>query len=95
MLASILGHASVTRANLAQALRAYEHVRLPFANHVLSASSNAGKLCQLRSAHGDNEATLAPAIQGQWGWVDSEDPAAQLERALDWMNAQTGEVGSQ
>lgn len=89
MLSSILGHPSVTRANLSQALKAYEHVRLPFANHVLNASNNAGKLCQLRSVHGDNETTLAPAIQGQWGWVDSEDPAAQLDRALGWMTSQS------
>ena len=85
VLASILGDPSVTRDNLPLALKAYEHVRLPFANHILEASANAGKLCQLRSEHRDNEETLAPALQGQWGWVGSEDPQDQFLRALRWM----------
>lgn len=85
MLAGILGDPSVTRENLPQALKAYEHVRLPFANHVLKASSNAGRICQLRSAEGTDETKVALAMQNQWGWVDSEDPQAQLQRALEWM----------
>lgn len=93
MLSSILGHPSVTLANLPQALKAYEHVRLPFANHILNASNNAGKLCQLRSIHRENEETLAPAFQGQWGWVDSEDPETQFQRALRWMNSENRQDG--
>lgn len=93
-LASILGHPSVTVETLPQALKAYDHVRLPFANHVLEASNNAGKLCQLRSVYGTDEPRVAAAIQNQWGWVDSEDPEAQLERALECLN-EAIEMGAQ
>ena len=86
ILASILGHPSVTADYLPQALKAYEHVRLPFANHILEASNTAGKLCQLRSVYGTDELRVAAAMQSQWGWVDSEDPEAQLERALKWLD---------
>lgn len=85
ILAGILGHHSVTKANLVEALRAYSHVRLPFANRIIAGSRNAGALYELRSPHGDDYSNLAPAIQNQWDWVDSEDPVAQLERALRWM----------
>lgn len=85
ILAGILGDSSVTLDNLPRALKAYEHVRLPFANHVIESSSDTGKIYQLRSAYGDDEPKVASAIQKQWDWVDSEDPQAQLERALKWM----------
>jgi salicylate hydroxylase len=91
VLAGILGHSSVTLENLPEALRAYEHVRLPFVNDIIDKSRTAGALYELRSAHGDNYAALAPAIQNQWSWVESEDPTAQLERAVLWMTDQRGE----
>ena len=40
---------------------------------------------ELRSMHGDNYESLALAIQNQWGWVESEDVQAQLDRAISWM----------
>jgi salicylate hydroxylase len=86
ILASILGDASVTHDSLPDALRAYEHVRRPFANHVLEASTHAGRLCELRGGPRDDEVALAPALQNQWGWVGGEDPNEQLERALRWMH---------
>ena len=85
ILAGILSHRSVTLENLPEALKAYEHVRLPFVNDIVERSRNAGALYELRSVHGDNYTTLGQAIDNQWPWVESEDPAAQLERALDWM----------
>ena len=54
----------------------------------MNGSRNAGAFYQLRSPHGDDYSKLAPAIQNQWDWVDDEDPAFQLERALRWMNDQ-------
>ena len=92
ILAGILGHPSVHLENLAEALRAYEHVRLPFANDIVERSRTAGAMYELRSVHGDNYASLGPAIQGQWSWVESEDPAAQIERAIRWMTEQGGDT---
>ena len=85
ILAGILGHHTVTSSNLPEALKAYEHVRLPFANHVMQRSRAAGALYELRSGHGNDYAALGSAIDNQWSWVESEDPAAELERAIRWM----------
>ncbi|EKM54255.1 uncharacterized protein PHACADRAFT_146035 [Phanerochaete carnosa HHB-10118-sp] len=91
ILAGLLGHLSVTKNNLEEALRAYDHVRVPFANRVIEGSRNAGAMYELRSSHGNDYSTLAPAIQNQWDWVESESLIAQLERALRWM-AMDGQV---
>ncbi|GJE94484.1 FAD/NAD(P)-binding domain-containing protein [Phanerochaete sordida] len=85
ILAGLLGDPSVTKNNLTDALEAYNHVRVPFANKIIGTSRHAGAMYELRSAHGDDYSTLAPAIQNQWDWVDGEDVLAQLERALKWM----------
>lgn len=88
ILANLLGHPSATKETLRVTLLAYEHVRLPFANKVIEGSRNAGAMYELRSPHRDNYSTLGPAIQNQWGWVEQEDPEAQLRRAIGWMKTE-------
>ena len=86
ILAALLGHHSATKKNIPQVLEAYDHVRRPFANYTIEGSKYAGALYELRSDHGDDYATLAPAIQDQFMWVESEGILAQIDRALKWMS---------
>ena len=85
ILAGVLSHPSVTRKNLQRALKAYEYVRLPFANNVARTSAEAGALYELRGQPKDDYSKLIPALDGLWAWVGSEDPEEQLQRAIKWM----------
>ena len=80
----------MTKDNIHDALRAYEHVRKPFVTNVLKSSTEVGELCQLRSEYGGDEDALVPALKRQWDWVFGEDAKDQASRALKWMNEQQG-----
>ncbi|KIP05116.1 hypothetical protein PHLGIDRAFT_108689 [Phlebiopsis gigantea 11061_1 CR5-6] len=82
VLARILGHPSTTRKNLCEALKAYEHVRLPFTNDVARQSAEAGAVSELRGSTGDDYARFAHSLRGLWTWVGGEDPEAQVQRAI-------------
>lgn len=84
MLAGILGHPSTTRETLALALRAYEHVRLPFANHVLRGSFSSGRMYEFWHEIADHD-ELGAAITKQWDWVKGTSPEEQVKTALQWM----------
>lgn len=85
MLSEILAHPSTTRETLSRALEAYDHVRVPFSNHVLHGSHSSGKMYEFWHEVGADYDALRPAIAHQWDWVDTEGPEQQLERALRWM----------
>lgn len=84
MLARLLGHQSTTVATLEQALLAYEHVRLPLANHVLRGSYQSGAMYEFNGALGNDLPSLGPAIEQQWGWLTRSDVIREAERAIDW-----------
>jgi len=85
ILASILGHALTTKTTLSQALAAYEHIRLPLANHVLRESRNSGLMYEFNSEYRDNYDTLGPAIQAQWDWLGQTSPQDEVNRGLQYM----------
>lgn len=85
ILSGLLSDPSVNRDNLPLALKAYEHVRQPFAANVARTSAEAGALYELRGQPGDDYSQLVPALRELWAWVDSEDPDAQLQRAIKWV----------
>ncbi|KAF9070110.1 FAD/NAD-binding domain-containing protein [Rhodocollybia butyracea] len=83
ILASLLEQVSKEtlpiQSTLPCALKAYEVIRLPFANHVLQGSYDSGLMYEFDNAeYGDNYEVLGPAIEKQWHWV--EDPSPQVER---------------
>ncbi|KAL0956347.1 hypothetical protein HGRIS_002497 [Hohenbuehelia grisea] len=88
VLASLLGRCHDTD-NLDSALKAYEHVRLPLATHVLNGSRMSGKMYEFDSQHGSDYATLGPAIQGQWDWINWSSPEEDVQRAVDYLKRDT------
>ncbi|KAJ3551438.1 hypothetical protein NM688_g4703 [Phlebia brevispora] len=84
VLAGILGHPSTTPANLHLALKAYEHVRLPLAKHVMEQSRLQGMIYHLQSEYGDDYEVLRTVADKQYDWVRGPDPHLELERALRW-----------
>lgn len=82
MLAGLLGHPSVTKANLTRALKAYERVRLPFVKDVMEASARAGAIYELRDAQGNDYDTFVQSLHEMWQWVGTDDPQDQLKRAV-------------
>ena len=77
----------MNRENLAQALKAYEYIRLPVATHVMTVSAKAGELYEMRSGltGSDDYTSWVPQLEALWQWAGGEDLKAQLDRALLWM----------
>lgn len=67
------------------ALKAYEHIRLPFAKHVLQGSYESGLMYEFDKAeYGDNYGVLGGAIEKQWHWVEDPSPEVERLRALEF-----------
>lgn len=63
-------------------LDAYEAVRLPMANSILTGSYEAGKMYEFDSKYGDDYETLGPALQHLWDWIDRTSLEEELDSAL-------------
>ncbi|KAF8485624.1 FAD/NAD-P-binding domain-containing protein [Gautieria morchelliformis] len=87
ILAELLGHSRTTKETLASALKAYEHIRLPMATHVLQGSRNSGRMYEFNGPHGEEYDVLGPAIQKQWDWIHASTPEEDAERAIAWMES--------
>ena len=80
----------MTRANLPQALKAYEYIRLPAATHVMTVSAETGELYEMRSdLPEDNYSTWISQLEHLWQWAGGEDLKDQLDRGLLWMSTPT------
>lgn len=93
VLATLLGNSKTTTDTLALALKAYEHIRLPMASHVLQGSQDSGRMYEFNGPQGEDYATLGPAIQRQWDWIWASSPEEDAERAVAWMQSEL-EVGN-
>lgn len=82
MLARVLGHHSTSATTLAQALLAYEHVRLPLANRVLRGSYDSGVMYEFNGVQGDDLLALGPAIERQWSWLTETTVIGEAERVI-------------
>ncbi|KAJ3989844.1 FAD/NAD-P-binding domain-containing protein [Lentinula detonsa] len=82
ILAALLEHA--TQETIPFALEAYQHVRLPFANHVLKGSYDSGLMYEFNSEYGEDYKKLGPVIEKQWDWVEEPDPEKERLRALQY-----------
>ncbi|KAJ3999660.1 FAD/NAD-P-binding domain-containing protein [Lentinula boryana] len=82
ILAALLEHA--THETIPFALEAYQHVRLPFANHVLKGSYDSGLMYEFNSEYGEDYKNLGPVIEKQWDWVEEPDPEKERLRALQY-----------
>ncbi|KAF8586521.1 FAD/NAD-binding domain-containing protein [Ramaria rubella] len=87
ILAGILGSPNTTKQALTTALRAYEHIRLPMASHVLQGSRDSGRMYEFNGPQGTEYEVLGPAIQKQWDWVNVSTPEEDVARALAWMQS--------
>jgi len=83
VLAQILGSPLASRDTLFEALKAYEHVRLPIANHVLEGSRESGQMYEFDSSLGCDYERLGPAIQQQWDWVWASQPGEDAQRGIN------------
>ncbi|KIP05117.1 hypothetical protein PHLGIDRAFT_168146 [Phlebiopsis gigantea 11061_1 CR5-6] len=83
VLAALLSHSSVTQANLSQALKAYERVRLPIAQHVMAVSAATGELYEMRNGlNGDGYSAWISELKTLWRWVAGEDLKTEINKAL-------------
>ena len=82
------------KKNIPLALKAYEHIRLPFATDVMTRSGKTGALYEFRSPEAYDDAAWVPELEKQFEWVYGEDPVDQLAEAIRWMGEQpSGSVG--
>lgn len=90
MLGRLLTHKLTHRGNVADALKTYEEVRLPFANSIVQRSQNIGRYYGLQcvsvdgsvTAHGSPEELdyVRKSIEDAWEW--------QSESAWVWGDAE-------
>ncbi|KJA20765.1 hypothetical protein HYPSUDRAFT_141882 [Hypholoma sublateritium FD-334 SS-4] len=82
--AFVLGNllAEAPRDQVLRYLGAYEAVRLPAANGVLTGSYESGMMYEFDSEYGDKYETLGPAIAAQWAWIDQVPLDEELASAL-------------
>ncbi|PSR73282.1 hypothetical protein PHLCEN_2v10860 [Hermanssonia centrifuga] len=85
ILGSLLGHPSTTLDTLPHALKAYEHVRLPLANNVLTCSRDAGLIYDFRSECGDDYEAIGATLSHAWDWMGEDGVEEQLQKALSNM----------
>ncbi|KAI5123693.1 hypothetical protein M0805_001721 [Coniferiporia weirii] len=96
VLAGILCNPLTTKSSLPDALRAYEHVRLPMANGVLTGSRDSGLMYEFNyPGLGEDYAQLGPAIQKQWDWVWASHPDEDVARGLAFLEASLNGVKTQ
>lgn len=70
-------------------LDAYQAIRLPAANSVLTGSYESGMMYEFDSEYGDDYEVLGPAIQAQWAWIDQPSLEDELESALRFAHQAT------
>lgn len=66
------------------ALKAYQHIRLPLANHVLIGSKESGCMYEFNGPDGENYERLGENIQKQWDWIWETDPNEDASRGIQW-----------
>ncbi|GBE85786.1 6-methylsalicylic acid decarboxylase atA [Sparassis crispa] len=86
ILASLLGHPSVTRATVHRALQAYDAIRRPFAQEVQRRSRSTGMLCDLSGPEfeglTEEQSTSGTAVSSE----ELIDISKAVDRMMDWMN---------
>ncbi|KAL6310424.1 FAD/NAD-P-binding domain-containing protein [Sparassis latifolia] len=85
VLAELLGHQSTTLSTLPFTLKAYQHVRLPLANRVLTSSSESGRMYEFWGTFGDDLQRVGRMIERQWDWLTETTPEGEAQRAVVWM----------
>ena len=80
----VLGHllAEAPRDQVLRYLEAYEAIRLPVGNGVLTGSYESGMMYEFNSEYSDKYETLGPAIAAQWAWIDRVSLDEELTSAL-------------
>lgn len=77
--------AKVTPDSLSRALEAYQAVRMPAANTILTGSYDSGMMYEFNGVDGVEYGKLGEAIQWEWKWIDEtsveEDLAVGVELA--------------
>lgn len=83
ILSQLLAHPSTTKETLHLALKSYEYVRAPMANHVLKESRTNGTMYEF-DAQGleDDYPSLGDAIERQFAWIGSSSPRDEAKRAI-------------
>ena len=81
-MACLLGDPSVTSGTVLHALKAYEAIRLPFANARVAGSRTNGMMYEFNSEYGNNLSTLGPAIEAQWDWLQETSLEEEVGAAI-------------
>ncbi|KAF8895691.1 hypothetical protein CPB84DRAFT_1731713 [Gymnopilus junonius] len=80
ILSHLLGKAK--KENLCRFFDAYQALRLPAANRVLTGSYESGMMYEFNGSYSDNYAKLGPAIHAQWNWIDETSLESDLAAVL-------------
>jgi salicylate hydroxylase len=72
----------VTPDSLSRALEAYQAVRMPAANTVLTGSYDSGMMYEFNGGDGVEYGKLGEAIQRQWKWIDETSVEEDLVIAV-------------
>lgn len=75
--------AKVTPDSLSRALEAYQAVRMPAANTVLTGSYDSGVMYEFNGGDGVEYGKLGEAIQRQWKWIDETSVEEDLAIAVE------------
>ena len=86
-MAELIGDPNVNPGTLYHVLKAYEAVRLPFANARIEGSRQNGLMSEFNSEHGDCFETLRPALEAQWDWQWANTAEDEVQKALHMMRS--------
>ncbi|KAJ6596645.1 FAD/NAD(P)-binding domain-containing protein [Mycena sp. CBHHK59/15] len=86
ILARVL--AAAASDSLDAALEAYQRIRLPMANRVLTSSRESGKMYEFNSQYVEEYPLLGIAIERQWNFLTETTPEEEAEKALGIFNVE-------
>ncbi|KAH8117595.1 FAD/NAD-binding domain-containing protein [Phellopilus nigrolimitatus] len=85
VLVRLLAHPKTNLKNVESVLQAYDLVRLPRANMVSAASTDAGKVYEGFGPSGPSSAGMRADLENRWDKVWNHDLNADVDRAVNWL----------
>lgn len=83
VLSKLLSHPQTTKSNVKSVLKAYDYIRRPRANKVLTRSRDAGEIYELCGPSGSEYADIRTDLQDMWSFLWHHDLDDDVESAIN------------
>ncbi|GJJ14209.1 hypothetical protein Clacol_008471 [Clathrus columnatus] len=85
ILSELLSLPQTTKRNLKLVLKAYDYVRRPRANKVLTRSRDVGEIYEFRGPSGDNQTGIRKDLENMWSFVWHHDLGDDVRTATEYL----------